>query len=260
MSSKNELQEEKNVTETQETLQEMYTVDQKAEESRNQSQETRFFDKFQPIKSLKFSGMRDLINPKFFIENFENVAAQEEMDENEKQNYFIQSLIKYAAIWLEEHEYKNYEEMKEAFLKFYWNSDIQKNFVNHLEVGKYEKKSGLTMTKYFFKYAYGAKFLDEAPTEKEIINKLSKHFGCHVEKEFQKKNVQSIEEAVGVLITAFKQNVPTRSNKNIFSALISSKNSKNSNTTSYAWFFLSLACCAIVLNFVTKFYSTNEKR
>lgn len=213
--------------------------------------------KFKPIKNLKFCGMRDPVHPKLFIENFEQFAAQENLDEDEKQNSFIGSLRKYAAIWLEEQGYGTYDEMKEAFLSFYWSSDIQDSFMKYLNTGKYTKKCRLSMANYFFKHAIGAKFLDSSPSEKEIIAKLLKHFDKHIGDEIIIQKAETIEEVIDILkrIDILKgNNKVTNLSKNVSSSIMSSD--KKNSLNSWGWLFLLLAISTVGLSFFSKIYMT----
>ena len=255
-----ELHEENQNNEISETSQEL-KIFQEIKESENPSPKNHPSENLQLIKNLKFSGKKDLVNPKYFIENFERFADQEKLDENSKQNCFIQSLVKYAAIWMEEHGYGTYEEMKEAFLAFYWSQDIQKSYENHLECGKYSRKCKLSIANYFYKYGMGAKYLDSAPSEMEIISKLSVHFGPNIENEFLKQKVQTMEEAIDMLkrIEALKWSTPTtKMRKNFMTSMISPEKERNKDSLQFwGWVFLWLACSTVALNFFGKQYIKN---
>ena len=163
--------------------------------------ENQSVNKINPFENLKFSGSKhDCQHPKRFIETFERFAIQENLDENNKQYYFMQSLVDDAAKWFKVRGYRSYSEMKEAFINFYWNPQIQDCFLKFLQFGKYNKDCGLSMRDYFYKYANEAKFLNEAPSEEDVVKFLIRHFESTVKNEFQKKEVKNIDEAVGVLI------------------------------------------------------------
>ncbi|XP_051159025.1 uncharacterized protein LOC127280186 [Leptopilina boulardi] len=214
-------------------------------------------NKFRPIKNLKFCGMRDPVHPALFIENFEFYATEENLNEDEKQNHFVNSLRKYAAIWLNDRGYGTYDEMKEAFLSFYWSSDIQDLFVKNLETGKYTKKCQLSMANYFFKHAIGAKYLDISPSEKEIIDKLMKHFDKHIEDEILIQKAKTMEEVIDILkrIDILKgTNKITNLSQKVTKSIIST-NKKNSYNT-WGWLFLLLAITSVGLNYFSKIFMT----
>ncbi|XP_033227602.1 uncharacterized protein LOC117179686 [Belonocnema kinseyi] len=157
-----------------------------------------------PFENLKYSGINDTMHPKRFIENFEYLANQENLDEREKQYFFIQSLSKDAKNWLNLRGYGAYEEMKEAFLKFYWGPEAQNILRNFLENGRYCPSDGLSAKNYFFKYFNEATFLDNPPTEEEIIFYLLYHFDLKmsIRNELNSRQVKNVEEALNFLIRA----------------------------------------------------------
>ncbi|XP_033227647.1 uncharacterized protein LOC117179714 [Belonocnema kinseyi] len=161
-----------------------------------------------PFENLKYSGINDMMHPKSFIENFEYLVTQENLDEHEKQYFFIQSLTNDAKSWLNLHGYGTYEEMKKAFLKFYWSPDIQKTFWKFLLYGEYHFSAGLSEKDYIFKYFNEAKFLDNPPTEKKAILYLLSHFNLDLNlrtsiiNEFNSGRVKTIEEALDYLTRA----------------------------------------------------------
>lgn len=199
------------------------------------------------------------MHPALFIENFEHYAAEENLNEDEKQNHFVNSLRQYAAIWLSEKGYGTYEEMKTAFLSFYWSPDIQTSFTQHLNTGKYMRKHRQSMGNYFFKHAIGAKYLDSSPSEKEIIDKLIKHFDKHIEEEIIIQKAQNIEEVIDILkrIDIFKGTNKMSINKlsKKVSRSIISSNEKNSLNL-WGWLFLLLAVSSVGLSFFSKIFMT----
>ncbi|XP_043465252.1 uncharacterized protein LOC122500401 [Leptopilina heterotoma] len=215
--------------------------------------------KFKPIKNLKFCGMRDPVHPALFIENFEYYAAEENLNEEEKQNHFVNSLRQYAAIWLSERGHGTYEEMKTAFLSFYWSSDKQTLFTQHLNTGKYMRKCRLSMGNYFFKHAIGAKYLDSSPSEKEIIEKLIKHYDKHIEEEIIIQKAQSIEEVIDILkridiLKGTNKMAINKLSKNVSRSIIMA-NEKNSLNL-WGWLFLLLAVSSVGLSFFSKIFMT----
>ena len=164
-------------------------------------QENQLVKKFNPFKNLKFTGKNDSTHPKRFIKNFEYFAMHENLNEYEKEYYFIQSLVEDAGIWLNLRGYGSYEEMTEDFIKFYWNADVQRSFLNHLRNGEYDKNCGLSMDDYLFKYANEAKFLDKPQPEEDVIFDLLQHFDLpeEIEELFDIHPVETIEEALSIL-------------------------------------------------------------
>ena len=159
------------------------------------------YQKLIPFQTLKFSGKKDSTHPKSFIRNFEHIVAQENLDEYTKKHCFIQSLVGNARNWLSLRGYGTFEEMKEAFLEFYWSSEIQKAFRDFLKNGKYDEKSMISHSEYFHKYVNEAKFLDNAPRDEEVISYLLHHFNLRTEIQIalEIRPVQTIEEALGIL-------------------------------------------------------------
>ncbi|XP_033227933.1 uncharacterized protein LOC117179871 [Belonocnema kinseyi] len=164
-------------------------------------QEIPHYQKFNPFDTLKFSGRLNSTHPKSFIQNFEHIASEEKLDAHAKKYYFIQSLVEDAQNWLNIRGYGTYDEMKEALLDFYWSSEIQKSFLNYLRDGKYEEKSGLSLSGYFYKYVNEAKFLDDAPSEEKVISYLLKHFDLKrtIRISLDVRPPQTIKEAVDFL-------------------------------------------------------------
>ena len=177
-------------------------IDYKNQENENGSQDYEFFRKFNPFENFKFSGKADRIHPKRFVENFEFFAAKGNLDDYEKQYYFTQFLVGDAENWMNAHAFESYEEMKNAFLEFYWSSDIQESFLNHLENGKYDESCGLSMTDYFFKYFNEAKFVNKGPSEEHVIAKLLKHFKLENITGFELQSIRTAEEALDTITKA----------------------------------------------------------
>ncbi|XP_033228515.1 uncharacterized protein LOC117180236 [Belonocnema kinseyi] len=163
-----------------------------------QDNTNREFNKFNPFQSLQFSGRNP--HPKRFIETFEYFAAHENLIDKEKKDYFIQCLVQEARKWLNTRNYGSYEEMKEAFLEFFWGPEVQKSFLFHLKHGKYNKASGVSTIDYFFMFVHEAKLLDDPYPEKVVIEYILHHFNSTEIEEVIKINpVKTIEEAVGLL-------------------------------------------------------------
>jgi hypothetical protein len=86
--------------------------------------------------------------------------------------------------WLEaiSEKLKNYEDFRQAFLSTWWSSSHQ-NLVKHsIYQAKYNRRSGLTLSGHFLKYATMASYPEPRPSDTEVIEATRYHFPLQVQR------------------------------------------------------------------------------
>nr|XP_029715247.1 uncharacterized protein LOC115258914 [Aedes albopictus] len=74
----------------------------------------------------------------------------------------------------------NYGKFQQYFREQYWGQRAQRLVRDELMHGAYDFRSGLKMTEYFLTLVTKARYLDQAPPERDLVIQLSKHFPRNV--------------------------------------------------------------------------------
>jgi len=70
----------------------------------------------------------------------------------------------------------NWDSFETLFLQKFWNSDIQRNIKQRLDLEHYQLGGKLNRADYFIQRVVLLKSMTSPPTEEEIINQLLPHF------------------------------------------------------------------------------------
>jgi hypothetical protein len=103
--------------------------------------------------------------------------------------------------WVEaiSHHLKDYEGFKKAFLNHWWSTSRQALAKCTLYQTKYDRRSGLTLSAHFLKFATTASYLEPRPSDIELIEAIRSHFPVGVQRAMLTTQLRTIEETLDLL-------------------------------------------------------------
>ena len=103
--------------------------------------------------------------------------------------------------WVEaiSHHLQDYEGFKKAFLNHWWSTSRQALAKCTLYQTKYDRRSGLTLSAHFLKFATTASYLEPRPSDIEVIEAIRSHFPVVVQRAMLTNQLHTIEETLDLL-------------------------------------------------------------
>jgi hypothetical protein len=139
------------------------------------------------------------INPKFHLDEFmklKGIPQSCQLAVARKSVMGTQS-----RQWLEAISDKldNYDDFRNAFISTWWSPSQQILLKCKLYQSRYDRRSGLTLSGHFLKYATMASHLEPAPPTIELIEALRQHYSIHVQRVMLGTQIHSIGDAIDLL-------------------------------------------------------------
>ena len=108
--------------------------------------------------------------------------------------------------WVEaiSHRLQDYEGFKKAFLNHWWSTSRQALAKCSLYQTKYDRRSGLTLSAHFLKFATTASYLEPRPSDLEVIEAIRSHFPVVVQRAMLTNQLHIIEETLDLLLDRFR--------------------------------------------------------
>jgi hypothetical protein len=141
-------------------------------------------------------------NPMFHLKQLEEFFQLKGISQAYQLVVARKSIVgKLSRQWLEavSDKLKNYEDFKQAFLNTWWSPSQQSLVKCSIYQGKYDRRSNLTLSDHFLKYATMASYLEPRPSDTEIIEAIRYHFPIHVQRTMLGTQLRSIGEALDLL-------------------------------------------------------------
>ena len=140
-------------------------------------------------------------NPKVFIRELEEYFRVKRIPNSLKVMVAKKCLKKTALDWvrLTHASHEDYSTFKNLFIGRFWGKSQQNKVRVELATGKYESKSGLSMTEYFLKLANKNKLINPQMSELEIISIITRHYPMHIRNHFVVAKPITFSETIDLL-------------------------------------------------------------
>lgn len=142
--------------------------------------------KFRPIK---------------FLDDFERYLKASKYNHAQLLCLLSQSMNGINSSWYDliQRDINSFEDFAKLFKDKFWNSDIRRNISREIEFGKYYANGKLSRYNYAIRKVNLAYDIDKDLNERELIEKLSRHFDREVRLVIQAKNITKTSEFMKVL-------------------------------------------------------------
>jgi hypothetical protein len=144
------------------------------------------------VKEVKYNGREAY--PMEFLHELREIRNQ--FYPNSGIKWISRHLEGEAIIWwrIVQQQLNNYEQFEEAFIRKYWNQQVQEGIRDNLEFGSYNTHGGLTMIQYFERKILQCRQLIPPITEQHLIRKLARHYGKEVEVAIITRGINNVEQ------------------------------------------------------------------
>jgi hypothetical protein len=144
------------------------------------------------IKEVKYNGREAY--PMEFLQELKEIKDQ--FYPNGGIKWISRHLEGEAMIWwrIVQPQLNTYEQFEEAFIRKYWNQQVQEGIRDNLEFGSYKSHGGLTMIQYFERKILQCRQLIPPITEQHLIRKLARHYGKEIEVAIITRGINNVEQ------------------------------------------------------------------
>jgi DNA repair exonuclease SbcCD ATPase subunit len=144
------------------------------------------------IKDVKYNGREAY--PMEFLQELKEI--KEQFYPNRGIKWISRHLEGEAMIWwrIVQQQINTYEQFEEAFIRKYWNQQVQEGIRDNLEFGSYKSHGGLSMIQYFERKILQCRQLIPPITEQHLIRKLARHYGKEIEVAIITRGINNVEQ------------------------------------------------------------------
>jgi hypothetical protein len=103
--------------------------------------------------------------------------------------------------WVEAigHHLQDCEGFKMALLNHWWSTSLQSLAKCTLYHTKYDRRSGMTLSAHFLKFATTASYIEPRPSDIELIEAIRSHFPVGVQREMLTNQLRTVEKTLDLL-------------------------------------------------------------
>ena len=94
---------------------------------------------------------------------------------------------------------RDYEAFKKGFLANWWSKSRQSSVRCAVYQDKYDRRSNLSLSAHFLKYATMASYLDPRPSDRDLIEAIKSHFPISVQRAMLTSQLCTVEETLELL-------------------------------------------------------------
>ncbi|PNF32979.1 hypothetical protein B7P43_G16574 [Cryptotermes secundus] len=94
---------------------------------------------------------------------------------------------------------RDYESFKKGFLTNWWSKSRQSSVRCAIYQAKYDRRSNLSLSAHFLKYATMASYLDPRPSDADLIEAIKSHFPITVQRAMLTSQLHTVEETLDLL-------------------------------------------------------------
>lgn len=144
------------------------------------------------IKEVRYNGREAY--PMEFLQKLKEI--KEQFYPNGGIKWISRHLEGEATVWwrIVQQQINTYEQFEEAFIRKYWNQQVQEGIRYNLEFGSYKSHGGLSMIQYFEKKILQCRQLIPPITEQHLIRKLARHYGKEIEVAIITRGINNVEQ------------------------------------------------------------------
>jgi hypothetical protein len=142
------------------------------------------------------------MNPVFHIRKLEEFMDFRKVPQQLRLAIACRSMVEQIGRqWVEgiSPQLRDYEAFKKAFLNTWWSTSRQSLVRCNIYQAKYDRRSNLSLSAHFLKYATMASYLDPKPSDPDMIEAIKSHFPIAVQRAMLTNQLRTVEETLDLL-------------------------------------------------------------
>jgi hypothetical protein len=142
------------------------------------------------------------VNPMFRLTQLDNYINLSNLSDEQKLTLAYKSMnSEKSTQWVETiiNQVRDYESFKREFLNTWWSTSQQSLVKCSLYQDRYDKRSNMSLSAHFLKYATIATYLQPKLSEVEIVEAIRFHYPLHIQRVLLTEQSKNISETLNLL-------------------------------------------------------------